>query len=186
MCPNLLVVQKLTSSLAWDPRRKLKNNLYRKQKSKMVAVEHETTTQITVWYNVMLAIRRRWCRYEDVAEKQILAALLWETRLAPQSGYVYRVLQGGANEARGKRLLNNPLGDDLWSRMVGNADRMKPSADGWEQTQGMLSRHLAQGAEKLFLILLSRTPLGTREDLDKFLQKPVDSRLFNLEKAIQL
>ena len=153
----------------------------------MVAIEHETTTQITVWYNAMLAIRRRWCRYEDVAEKQIISALLWETRLVHgATGYVYRVLQEAANEARRKGLLLNPTAATLYSTAVGNADRMKPSADGWEQTQGILSRHLAQGAETLLKILLSRTPLGTREDLDKFLQKPVDSRLFNLEKAIQL
>ena len=164
----------------------LKNNLYKNKKNKMVAVEHETTTQITVWYNVMLAIKRRWCRYEDVAEKQIISALLWETQLVHgATGYVYHVLQEVANEARNGGLLENPVGDELWSSKVGNADRMKPSAHGWEQTQGILSRHLALGAELLFKILLSRTPLGTKVDLDKFLQRPVDSRLFNLENAIK-
>jgi hypothetical protein len=153
----------------------------------MVAVEHETTTQITVWYNALHAITRRWCRYEDVAERQIISALLWETQLVHgATGFVYHVLQEAANEARRTGLLLNPTAATLYSTAVGNADRMKPSADGWEQTQGILSRHLAQGAETLLKILLSRTPLGTREDLDKFLQKPVDSRLFNLEKAIQL
>ena len=153
----------------------------------MVAVEHETTTQVTVWYNALQAIKRRWCRYEDVADKQIISALLWETQLLEgATGYVYHVLQEAANEARRRRLLKNQVGDDLWSSKVGNVGRMKPSAHGWEQTQGILSRHLAQGAELLFKILLSRTPLGTKADLDKFLQKPVDSRLFNLENAIKL
>ena len=154
----------------------------------MVAVENETTTQITVWYNVLLKkIKRRWCQYEDVAEKQIISALLWETGLVHgATGYVYRVLKEVANEARASGLLANPIGNELWSRKVGNTDRMKPSADGWAQTQGILTRHLALAAENLFKILLSRTPLGTKEDLDKFLQKPVDSRLFNLENAIKL
>ena len=37
----------------------LKNNLYKNKKNKMVAVEHETTTQVTVWYNALQAIKRR-------------------------------------------------------------------------------------------------------------------------------
>ena len=155
----------------------------------MVAVEHETTTQVTVWYNALQAIKRRWCRYEDVADKQIISALLWETQLVHgATGYVYHVLQEVANEARRRGLLinPNPHTQETYSTSVGNTGRMKPSADGWERTQGILSRHLAQGAELLFKILLSRTPLGTKVDLDKFLQKPVDSRLFNLENAIKL
>ena len=155
----------------------------------MVAVENETTTQITVWYNMLQKIRRRWCQYEDVAEKQIISALLWETGLVHgATGYVYAVLREAVNEARRSGLLvnPNPHTQETYSTAVGNTDRMKPSADGWAQTQGILTRHLAQGAEKLFRILLSRTPLFTRADLDEFLRKPIDPRLFNLEKAIKL
>ena len=160
--------------IAESPEGTLRTTRTEGKKTKMVAIEHETTSQITVWYNVLLAIRRRWCRYEDVAEKQIISALLWETGLVNgATGYVYAVLKEAANEARRTGLLINPNHhtQETYSTSVGNTDRMKPSADGWERTQGILSRHLGQGAEKLWLILQSRAPHGTRADLDKLLGK---------------
>ena len=67
----------------------------------MLAIEKETTTRLTVWINVLLGIERKWLKYEDVAGNQIISALLKETGLAHgATGFIYKVLQGVANDAR--------------------------------------------------------------------------------------
>ena len=67
-------------------------------------------------------------------------------------GFLYRVIQDVANEARRRCLLINPNPYDRtmrYSDAVGNVQRMMPSAVGWEQTKGILSRQLKQGEEYL-------------------------------------
>ena len=83
--------------------------------------------------------------YDAVAGKQIISALLREISMPDgASGYLYNVLQGAANEARRRGLLinPNPYARETYSTAVGNTARMKPSQFGWEQTKGILSRHI--------------------------------------------
>jgi len=97
----------------------------------MVAIENETTTQLTVWIKALLGIKRNWFAYKDVADKQIISALLKETGLTHgATGFVYKVLQGAANNARRAGLLlnPNPVTKQTYSTAVGNTDRMMPSS----------------------------------------------------------
>ena len=104
--------------------------------------------------------------YQDVAGRQIISALLKETGLANGArGFVYEVLQGAANEARRRGLLINPNHYErkTYSTAVGNTDRMMPSAVGWEQTKGVLIRHvqnavrLIQNTRRMRLTAAGRT-----------------------------
>ena len=125
----------------------------------MVAVEKETTTQLTVWIKALLGIKRKWFPYKDVADKQIISAGTGFTHGA--TGFIYKVLQGAANEARKAGLLKNPnpATKQTYSTSVGNTDRMMPSPDGWDQTQGILSRHIYNASNMLLNILRSRKSL---------------------------
>ena len=125
----------------------------------MVAIEEETTSQLTVWIKALLGIKRKWFPYRDVADKQIISAFLKETGFTHgATGFIYKVLQGAANEARKAGLLlnPNPVTKQTYSTAVGNTDRMMPSSDGWDQTQGILSRHIYNASEMLLNILCSR------------------------------
>ena len=93
------------------------------------------------------SIERRDLQFEDVTNRQIISALLRELGLyTKQEGYLYEVLQGVANEARRRGLLinPNPYARETYSTAVGNTSRMMPSMQGWEQTKGILSRHIVQ------------------------------------------
>jgi len=92
-------------------------------------------------------IERQDVPFEGVANRQIISALLRELNLSGfQKGYLYQVLQGVANEARRRGLLinPNPYARETYSTAVGNTNRMMPSMQGWEQTKGILSRHITQ------------------------------------------
>ena len=105
-------------------------------------------------------IERQDVPFDAVANRQIISALLRELNLSGfQKGYLYQVLQGVANEARRRGLLinPNPYARETYSTAVGNTDRMLPSTQGWEQTKGILSRHITQAQLYLVRLLLSRT-----------------------------
>ena len=104
------------------------------------------------------AIVRRDLLHHAVAGKQIIRALMEECgidflRQTGPEGYVYKTIQGAANEARRRHLLinPNPYARETYSSAVGNAARMKPSVHGWEMTKGILSRHLASARDALRL-----------------------------------
>ena len=83
-----------------------------------------------------------------------IAAMLKEVNVPGGSnGFLYTVLQHAANEARQRGLLinPNPFTRETYSTAVGNTDRMLPSEYGWEQTKGILMRH----------IILAKTLLST-------------------------
>jgi hypothetical protein len=105
---------------------------------------------------VLENITRKDLIFNAVAGKQILSALLQETGLNFARGYVYRVLQNVMNEARRRHLLVNPISQETYSSAVGNTNRMRPSATGWEQTKGILARHLHDAAYDLIHILSNR------------------------------
>ena len=89
--------------------------------------------------------------YKDVAGRQIISALLAELNIRFADGYLYRVLQGVASEARRRHLLINPnwFTRETYSSAVGNTDRMLPSLRGGEQTKGILARHINDAREHL-------------------------------------
>ena len=96
--------------------------------------------------------------YNQVAGKQIISALLREISMPDGvSGYLYNVLQGAANEARRRGLLinPNPYARETYSTAVGNTARMKPSQIGWEQTKGILSRHIYEAHRHVLKRLLA-------------------------------
>ena len=90
------------------------------------------------------AIDRRDLNFESVSETQIISALLKEVGMRFAKGFVYQVLQLVANEARRRSLLINPNAHETYSTAVGNTARMHPSPSGWEQTKGILSRHIVE------------------------------------------
>ena len=94
-------------------------------------------------------------RYEHdgVSGRQILGALLKEVDVRGSNGFLYTLLQMVANEARRRGLLinPNPYTRETYSTAVGNTDRMLPSEYGWEQTKGILMRH----------VILAKTLLST-------------------------
>ena len=93
-------------------------------------------------------------RYEHdgVSGRQILGALLKEVDVRGSNGFLYKVLQMVANEARERSLLINPnqYTRETYSTAVGNTNKMLPSEIGWEQTKGILR-----------LIILAKTLLAT-------------------------
>ena len=112
----------------------------------------------------MRGVVRRDLPHNDVAGLQIITALLKEIgqRYADNAGFLYKVIQGVANEARRRCLLINPNPYNRtmqYSDAVGNVHRMMPSAVGWEQTKGILTRQLKQGEEYL-QTLKRRVPRG--------------------------
>ena len=85
---------------------------------------------------------RKDVRFHEVSDKQIISALLFELDIRFAEGYLYKLLQEVANKARRRGLLYNPIRNQSYSTAVGNTERMKPSAMGWAQTQGILVREL--------------------------------------------
>ena len=113
-------------------------------------MEHATPKELRKAQREMRGIVRGDLPHNDVAGLQIVKALLKEIgrRFADNGGFVYRGIQDGANEARRRSLLINPNPFDRtmqYSDAVGNVQRMMPSAVGWEQTKGILTRQLKQG-----------------------------------------
>ena len=92
-------------------------------------------------------------RYGGVSNRQILSALLKEVDVRGSNGFLYKVLQMVANEARERGLLINPnqYTRETYSTAVGNTNKMLPSEFGWEQTKGILRR----------LLVLAKTLLAT-------------------------
>ena len=117
-------------------------------------MEHATPKELRKAQREMRGIVRGDLPHNDVAGLQIVKALLKEIgrRFADNGGFLYRVIQDVANEARRRSLLINPNPFDRtmqYSDAVGNVQRMMPSAVGWEQTKGILTRQLKQGEEYL-------------------------------------
>ena len=110
-----------------------------------------STVDLVMWYKLLVGIVREELDYDDVAGRQIISALLKEVGCKPQPGYLYKVLQGVANEARRRHLLinPNPFSRETYSSAVGNTSRMLPSRTGWEQTKGILMRTLVDTHEQL-------------------------------------
>ena len=113
-------------------------------------MEHATPKELRKARRERRGVVRRDLPHNDVAGLQIITALLKEIgqRYADNAGFLYKVIQGVANEARRRCLLINPNPYDRtmqYSDAVGNVQRMMPSAVGWEQTKGILTRQLKQG-----------------------------------------
>ena len=91
--------------------------------------------------------------HDGVSGSQILSALLKEVDVRGSNGFLYKVLQMVANEARERGLLINPnqYTRETYSTAVGNTNKMLPSEFGWEQTKGILRR----------LLILAKTLLAT-------------------------
>ena len=90
--------------------------------------------------------------YSSVQGMQIIRALNKELGIGFARGALYEMVQAVANEARGKGLLINPNPFDravTYSTAVGNTSRMLPSKMGWEQTKGILWRHLELAMQHL-------------------------------------
>jgi len=97
--------------------------------------------------------------YDDVSGKQIISALLCECAVdGAAHGFFYSVLQEVANEARTRCLIINPniYERTTYSSAVGNTTRMLPSQTGWEQTKGILTRHLREARNMVRTILQER------------------------------
>ncbi len=94
--------------------------------------------------NSVAEVRMQNRRYGGVSGRQILSALFKEVGVRGSSGFLYTVLQMVANEARQRGLLinPNPYTRETYSTAVGNTTRMLPSEYGWEQTKGILRRHI--------------------------------------------
>ena len=125
----------------------------------MVAVEEMTNAQLRGEIENLERViaNRRDLFFHDVSDKQIIGALLRELGIRFAEGYLYRLLQEVANKARRRGLLNNPIRNESYSTAVGNTERMKPSAMGWAQTQGILVRELHEA--RIYLRnVLSRRP----------------------------
>ena len=116
-------------------------------------MEHATPKELRNARREMRRVVRGDLSHNDVAGLQIITALLKEIgqRYADNAGFLYKVIQGVANEARRRCLLINPPYNRTmqYSDAVGNVHRMMPSAVGWEQTKGILTRQLKQGEEYL-------------------------------------
>ena len=129
--------------------------------SKKFTMEKKSRSVLMREIKRLNSIERRDLQFEGVANRQIISALLREMSLyTKQEGYLYEVLQGVANEARRRGLLinPNPYARETYSTAVGNTNRMMPSMQGWEQTKGILSRHITQAQLYLTKQLLGRTP----------------------------
>ena len=122
-------------------------------------MEGATTEQLQGSIQLLDAVERQDLSYDAVAGRQIIGALLQELGVQFAKGYLYKVLQGVANEARRRGLLINPNGQVrlTYSTAVGNTSKMLPSPVGWEQTKGIFSRHLFDARDYLTGILHQRT-----------------------------
>ena len=119
-------------------------------------MELRTTRQVQGTLELLRTIEHQDLDYETVSERQIISALLQEVGVEFAKGYLYKVLQGVANEARRRSLLINPDGVSQTSSAYGNVSAMLPSATGWEQTKGILMRHIADAEICLGELLFNR------------------------------
>ena len=96
-------------------------------------------------------VKRNDLRFPAVSNLQIIAALNKECDRSFAQGILYQVLKEVANEARRKGLLRNPnrWGNEFARHGSEDTGRMKPSAQGWEMTKGILSRQLADAVKDL-------------------------------------
>ena len=120
--------------------------------------EFRTTAELRTAFGNMQRVERQDFHYDKVAGKQIISALLLEVNVRFAEGFLYRVLQEVANEARRRNLLinPNPFSRETYSSAVGNTDRMLPSQTGWEQTKGILIRHLDEATEHLRTLIKAK------------------------------
>ena len=128
----------------------------------MVAVEEMTNAQLRGEIENLERViaDRKDLFFHQVNDKQIIGALLRELGIRFAEGYLYRLLQEVANKARRRGLLNNPIRNESYSTAVGNTERMKPSAMGWAQTQGILVRELHEARIHLRNMLSTRLRRG--------------------------
>ena len=121
-------------------------------------MELKTNREVREELRGVRTLERRDALFDKVAGKQIISAMLHEINKRFASGYLYEVLQGAANEARRRGLLINPnrASRETYSTAVGNTDRMLPSAQGWEMTKGILTRHLLEARAYLEGLLAQR------------------------------
>ena len=123
-------------------------------------MELKTDREVREDLQELRTLERRDASFGEVSGKQIIGAMLHEIKKRFASGYLYTVLQGATNEARRRGLLINPnrASRETYSTAVGNTARMLPSAQGWEMTKGILSRHLLEAQAYLEGILGRRFP----------------------------
>ena len=118
-------------------------------------IEVMTTDSFREARNSVAEARLQDLRYghDGVSGSQILSALLKEVDVRGSNGFLYKVLQMVANEARERGLLINPnqYTRETYSTSVGNTNKMLPSEIGWEQTKGILRR----------LLVLAKTLVAT-------------------------
>ena len=124
---------------------KKKNASYTYGQAMMDLREEETLAE---------SVRRQDLTFHNVAERQIMSALLREIdarKGLPNTSLLWKCLQRVANEARKRGLLinPNPYSRETYSSAVGNTSKMLPSSQGWEQTKGILSRELVDLRQKL-------------------------------------
>ena len=127
-------------------------------------MEYASTQDIQGSLERVRNIERRDLSFNQVTGRQIISALLREVGVHFAKGYLYQVIKGVANEARRRSLLINPNQYDrqTYSAAVGNTDNMLPSALGWEQTKGILMRHLAEA--ELYLTRVLQERLNSEHD----------------------
>ena len=121
-------------------------------------MENAPTKEIQGSLELVRTLEQQDLSYNQVTGRQIISALLREVGVQFAKGYLYQVLQGVANEARRRSLLINPNEFDrqTYSAAVGNTSNMLPSAFGWEQTKGILMRHLSEAELYLTRVLRGR------------------------------
>ena len=123
-------------------------------------MENKPTVQVVRAWKELVDLEFQDLRYDQVQGSQIMAALLGEINVPFAKNFLYKVLQGAANEARRRALLINPTSaEGTYSRAVGNAQRMLPSQLGWEMTKGILRRHVHDAKAYLNNIIKSRNLL---------------------------
>ena len=123
-------------------------------------MENKPTLELVRAWKELVDIEFQDLRYDQVQGSQIMAALLGEINMPFAKKFLYKVLQGAANEARRRALLINPTAaEGTYSRAVGNAQRMLPSKQGWEMTKGILRRHVHDAKEYVHNIINSRNLL---------------------------
>ena len=123
-------------------------------------MENKPTVQVVRAWKELVDLEFQDLRYDQVQGSQIMAALLGEINVPFAKNFLYKVLQGAANEARRRALLINPTSaEGTYSRAVGNAQRMLPSQLGWEMTKGILRRHVHDAKAYLDNIIKSRNLL---------------------------
>jgi hypothetical protein len=147
-------------------------------------MEAASSEEVQGFLQLLRHIEQQDLDYKKVEGNQIIGALLKEVGVQFAKGYLYQVLQGVANEARRRSLLINPNEFDrrTYSAAVGNTGRMLPSSVGWEQTKGILMRHLAEAEAYLAKIMRER-PTGYRNDT---LFGPVSSQVAAMAVCGQL